>query len=225
MKSNLFDDLADVCCPDLTREEHVELAKFATDFRQAAKAQSSEDMGELIKEAFSDVTCDDEFDKLDAWCYYIEKYAAGFDLAKTRDMVMIGGAGAAALGALGRVLGKANDKRKHEAALRSSLSTIKSEHPHLFEASDVQNTGRYFDMLRTFAPSVAVKPAVAGNVLNRYHRLGPAAMDTNTIRELASTESSIGRESGTSLFQDVISDTHKGLGYFGKLKDEKGDNK
>lgn len=131
------------------------------------------------------------------------------------NMAITGAMGLA--GMVHRINKNKEDQWNKEMSIISSARSIKDDHPHLFTDKNIDNTRRYFSMIKTYAPSVAANPLVAGNILNRMHSLGPTVADVNQIKELAEAERAImnlKEQAGPSLFDQagqVLSGVNQGL--------------
>ena len=81
------------------------------------------------------------------------------------------------------------DALRQPGQLRSSLKAVLQQHPEL---RNDPNTGQYFHLLTTFAPSIAANPLMAGQMLKRFHEAGPSLFsNTETLRNLVGIEGTI----------------------------------
>lgn len=184
---SLYSELQDVFVGELSADEQQELAKFAACMLKAKRKKDAKMSAALVKQASDEIYDLDDYDRVISLLAYLRSVP---DLQKeaswkrAADYALKGAAITSALAPLAMTAYKA---KREASALEKSFKEIIQEHPVLGAAANLPMTRRYFDALVSFAPPVAMNSLVAGNVIARMHRLGPAMMDINMVKELVST--------------------------------------
>lgn len=192
---SLYETFKDVYVGDLTEQETRELAKFASALVQAKAEDNAQTALALVKHAASEIN---EYEDFEAVCNLfvgikngmpgLEKIASVDKVERGLNVALKGGILATAMAPMFMgMYKKMQQGRKHDQVFKQVLS----DNPDLAKSHAYDDTKRNFDTLKQFSPDVASNALVSGNVLQRMHRLGPALMDINMVKELAGTQKDI----------------------------------
>lgn len=185
--SNLYETFKDSLVGDLDASEQKELAKFAS---ALTSARGTDQQEVLIEEAMSGMIDPEDFVKVAHLVAIVTSHEKTAKMSTT-DKVMAGTAIAGALTGLAPLAIQAVRAIRGSHAQNKSLQHAMQQHPMLGEPANAMQTRQNFQVLRTFAPDVAGSAPVAANALVRMHRMGPAAADINTVKEMAETQKQI----------------------------------
>lgn len=183
----LYDELSAIFVGPLSTDEQQDLAKFASCMLTAKKKRNTKAALALIKSASDDIHDLEDYDRVFSLLAYLRSVPEMTKEAawkSSADTVLKGLAVTSGVATLAMPAYKAY---RNKADLDKSFKQVIQEHPTLGAAANLPMTKRYFDALVAFAPPIAKNSLVAGNVLSRMHRLGPAMMDINMVKELVST--------------------------------------
>lgn len=188
--SNLYETFKDCLVGDLNASEQRELAKFAS---ALTAARGTEQQDVIINEAVGGMCDPEDFVKVSHLIAIVQGHekTAFFKDMSGSEKVMAGTAIAGALAGLAPLAIQAVRKIRGSQSQNKALQYAMQQHPMLGEPANAMQTRQNFQVLRTFAPDVAGSAPVAANALVRMHRMGPAATDINTVKEMAETQKQI----------------------------------
>ncbi len=192
---SLYQELKDSFVGELTVEDQQELAKFASALMQAKASDDAARTDHLVKQAAAEVSDLEDFSKLAHAFLHLEKTAK---TGKMSNALEYGLKGALLMSAVAPLASQLYNSRKASSAYKKSYNEVLQEHPNLSNGTALDQTKRNFEALKQFSPDVAKNSLVAGNVLQRMHRAGPALMDINMVKELSEGQKNISqyRDSG-----------------------------
>lgn len=230
--SNLYETFKDCLVGDLNASEQRELAKFAS---ALTAARGTENQEGVIKEAMNGMVDPEDFVKVSHLIAILqgqEKTASFKNMSSyEKGSLGLGAAGVLAglVGAIAPLAIQAVKKKRGESAQNAALQHAMQQHPMLNEPANAMQTRQNFQVLRTFAPDVAGSAPVAANALVRMHRMGPAATDINTVKEMAETQKEIAGKTntkdgfGTSMagLKDTLSQAGGLVGRMGSMSSPK----
>lgn len=166
----------------LTTEEQAELSKFASMLLAAKTTNNEEQIKALIKEAASTIDNYADFEAVMGVFDWLEKEASGTPSTMWGNIL----AGVLASAALSPLVIAGVKSGTRSKKIKESLKQIMIDYPNL---KNDPNVPRYFRMIVDFAPDVAANPILAGNVLENFRKLGPAAVTPTVINELLGLQS------------------------------------
>ena len=185
--SNLYETFKDCLVGDLNASEQRELAKFAS---ALTAARGTEQQDVIINEAVGGMCDPEDFVKVSHLMAIVQGHEKTATMS-TAEKIMAGTAITGALVGLAPLAVQAVRKIRGSQAQNKALQYAMQQHPMLGEPANAMQTRQNFQVLRTFAPDVAGSAPVAANALVRMHRMGPAATDINTVKEMAETQKQI----------------------------------
>lgn len=109
-----------------------------------------------------------------------------------RGMAMPIIAGSMAVGTVAPIVGGVRKSKQ----INASRANLKNFNPQL-EDVDENTINNYFDVIRTFSPSAASNPIVAGNIVNKMVEFG--GVDHNLVKSLVDIEEKGAKVKGYNL--------------------------
>jgi hypothetical protein len=163
---------------EFSPEEEAEIGRFCARLMKVANDDAA--MTRLFREEFGDVD-ETTFRRMNDYLEFIDAQESEKEGSPiTQSIGKILGPLSLALAAT-PLIGSIAKSISSGSAKKKSLAKIYQMHPEL--KSD-PNVPMYYQAIADFAPEVAKNPLVAGNVIIQMHRVGPAWVTPQLIREL-----------------------------------------
>lgn len=182
----IYNALKSAYVGELSQEETAEITQFATELQKAYKTDDMLKVAQMLNEVCAEIQDFDTLEKIANLSLHYQNHG--------QEKVAFAGAmlNAALVGLTAAPYVREGVQRRRDPKdFDSSIKSVYNARPDFFTPDKYDLTMRYFNTLVSFAPDVAKNPMFAANVLDRYHRMGPALMDMNVIKELTTTQASI----------------------------------
>lgn len=188
--SNYLDTYSGAYGGYLSDDEKIEVGEFAAKLIEAKTMSDRARIDSLIKEAAASIDNYPDFERLMGLFDWLEKEAEGSGNSWLKNNLgTVLGASAAAFN-LTQAITTGAKKLNRSYRQKQAFAQILRDYPNL--RHDV-NTPRYFQLIIDFSPAIAENPLVAGNVMEEFRKLGPAAITPVRINELLGLQAAISR--------------------------------
>lgn len=182
----IYNTLKEAYVGHLSKEETIEVAQFAAEMQRAYSTNDMLKVAQMLNEVCAQIQDFDTLEKIANLSLHCQNHG--------QEKVAFAGAmlNAALVGLTAApYVREGIERRQNPKDFDASIKAVYNSRPDFFTPDKYDLTMRYFNTLTSFAPDVAKNPMFTANVLDRYHRMGPALMDMNVIKELTTTQSSI----------------------------------
>ena len=217
----LYDTFKDVYVGELSDSEEQELAKFASALVRAKAAANAEAAQDLVKQASEEIYDFDDFRHVANLCMFVKEAARKDGRSKMETAINIATVGGLLTSAFAPLAMRAYNKYSTNKAFDKSFQEIVRERPSLAQPSSIEQTRRNFGVIKSFSPDVAKNSLVSGNVLERMHRLGPAYMDINAVKEMANTQKFVTDHTSKGMPGSTLGDVGNAASTIGKHYQDK----